>query len=1384
MTKFRRWLDYIIEGGWLLAVVLITLYFNIYTKDSRIFEPQKALALRTLVTLMLAAWAVRTLDENRERLQGQSWWKNTVLGIALGGAAVAIALFVVQLQTWQDPLAGLVGATAVAQGTLVFWALSGAVGTWLILFAAGLAVVGAGYALRSSWKEVLRTTMVIPALAYVAVHIISTIGSVFPQASLYGGYVRQQGTITVMAYIGLFFLLAFNLRRREQLSRLITVILLTSIPSAIYGVVQKAGIDPLPWMGNVESRVASTMGNAIFIAAYLIMILPLTGFRLLNAWRQVRQSPVPEETRKVRTSIQGRTYPGLLWGGIGLILAGIFIYTPISIQTQIAVSQQQTGTAPVDGAELWGNYTQGLLFFAATVLLTIALPALLYTVITLIKSRWRPQAYLTALATAAAGAAALLMIPATQTNALAWGGYLGGLCGLALLSRMMHLDLPWGNDALWTDAVYILVVVQSLFLFVVIQQYLPTSPYPNKWWVYLVALFFFLASCYIPLAVRIAGRVGRLAQLGGYLVLAGLQLACIVLTQSRGPLAGLLAMLFVFPLIWAWRRRLRRALYAVIGLFVLVGIFLAIFNLPNTPLIGNLVTSSPQGEAFVERIEPLKRIPYLGRLGKMFDAESGTGRVRILIWFGDEIGTGSVGLITHHPLRTLIGYGPETMHVAYNPYYPPELAHVEKRNASPDRAHDAIIDELVTLGALGLAAYFFYFASFFVLAWRLIVKAPDAENQLLAVALFSLGVAHFVETIFGIPIVSTRMYLWMAIGITVALTAMPVFQEERLEDEEEESVSKSRSSRSRRRSRRARRAASSIPTLWQGAFALIFIGAFILVYRVNIKPMVADINFWKAKQLEAQATAYQQQAAKISDENVVSQALATAERLSGESLESLQQAVYLQPYEDFFYLSLAQTYLARSRNASNAQEQQAFYRSTEEAIVRARDLSPLNTDHYRNLSALFLNWFGQSRQPEYLVRAIAYGEQAISLTRNNADLHNRLAQAYLTAAASSASIQQAVQPKAQEWLDNWEDIHLTEGGRAGDTHLPVVAQYRQEANELLANGNVQRGLIVLSAAELQYSLFLDAKYADTYLLLGDVYRQLKMPAEAAVTYAEGIRVKYNLLSDSQLSNRISFLSSAKQLWPLAQAYRSVIDDFTFQLERTDVERPEAYKNRMRNRIADSAQTLGYVEILMGNDVEAIAAYEQVLTIRSSFEAYKNLAILYDRTGEYETAREYAQLALGIAQEENQTDEISQLQGLLQLLDREIYVRDNPTDYQGHYVLAGLYAQVGQSANALEQAKLAAQYVPADEAAEVYDVNLLLGGYALEAAEYDTAAQAYERVLATAAEDFTARYGLALAYDGLGRTADALTYARSALEVAPEENVTEVQALVEKLQGTP
>ncbi len=321
----------------------------------------------------------------------------------------------------------------------------------------------------------------------------------------------------------------------------------------------------------------------------------------------------------------------------------------------------------------------------------------------------------------------------------------------------------------------------------------------------------------------------------------------IVLSQSRGPFLGWIAGLYVFTLLglialgrWgrasarlplALRRALRWVWAAPIVLAVLLGGFLFLFNLPNSPLAG------------------LRQESGLGRLGTILDLNTGTNRVRTLIW------QGAVRLVAPHQpltypdgtrdrfnvLRPLIGHGPESMWVAFNPFYPPELAHLEARNASPDRSHNETFDALVTTGVLGFLAYFYLFTSIFYYSLRwlglirtgadrrlflalgvagamggvLAVWAWDGSlrlagvglpfgfilgivlyitlaalrasqmsgdiagepatgqvsprRELLIIALLSTIVAHFVEIHFGIAIAASRTYFWALSALLVAV---------------------------------------------------------------------------------------------------------------------------------------------------------------------------------------------------------------------------------------------------------------------------------------------------------------------------------------------------------------------------------------------------------------------------------------------------------------------------------------------------------------------------------------------------------------------------------------------------------------------------------------
>ena len=210
-TRLSWFCDKVIEAGWLAAVIIIPLFFNIYSQ--RVFEPDKLSLLRSIALVMAAAWLIRVAEDARSgRTSGEE----------------------------KLPL----------------------------------------------WSRAFRTPMVLPTLVLVLVYLVATATSVAWRVSLLGSYQRLQGTYTTLSYIVVFFLMLDGLRTKRQLHRVFTTVVLVSFPIAMYGLVQHFALDPLPWGGNVSIRAASNMGNAIFVGAYMVMVVPLTLSRLLENWKE------------------------------------------------------------------------------------------------------------------------------------------------------------------------------------------------------------------------------------------------------------------------------------------------------------------------------------------------------------------------------------------------------------------------------------------------------------------------------------------------------------------------------------------------------------------------------------------------------------------------------------------------------------------------------------------------------------------------------------------------------------------------------------------------------------------------------------------------------------------------------------------------------------------------------------------------------------------------------------------------------------------------------------------------------------------------------------------------------------------------------------------
>jgi len=304
-TKLSRWCEATIEAGWLAALIVVPLFFNVYS--ARVFEPDKLSVMRSIALVMAGAWLVKGIETALARGDDRSSRSEAPAG----------------------------------SGTI--------------------------------WQRLRATPLVLPTLFLVMAYLISTVFSLAPRISWWGSYQRLQGTYTTLSYIVIFFLVLGHLRRREQLDRLIHVVILTSLPISIYGIVQHFGLDPLPWGGDVTRRVASNMGNSIFVAAYLIMAFFLTVERLLRSIRQI----LTDDSGGLGEAVQAGSYFFVLiaqficifytqsrgpWLGL---LGGLYVFVLLAL---IMLGQRYSGFR-----WLWAAWF-GLAVITAGLLIAVNLP--------------------------------------------------------------------------------------------------------------------------------------------------------------------------------------------------------------------------------------------------------------------------------------------------------------------------------------------------------------------------------------------------------------------------------------------------------------------------------------------------------------------------------------------------------------------------------------------------------------------------------------------------------------------------------------------------------------------------------------------------------------------------------------------------------------------------------------------------------------------------------------------------------------------------------------------------------------------------------------------------------------------------------------------------
>lgn len=106
--------------------------------------------------------------------------------------------------------------------------------------------------------------------------VLASVFGIAPLASFIGVAGRNLGVVAWILFAAAFALGAMAGDGTKTIDRIILAASAASIPVSLYAIAQSAGIDPLSWREGIDlSRARSTLGNASFLGAYLVLVVPL-----------------------------------------------------------------------------------------------------------------------------------------------------------------------------------------------------------------------------------------------------------------------------------------------------------------------------------------------------------------------------------------------------------------------------------------------------------------------------------------------------------------------------------------------------------------------------------------------------------------------------------------------------------------------------------------------------------------------------------------------------------------------------------------------------------------------------------------------------------------------------------------------------------------------------------------------------------------------------------------------------------------------------------------------------------------------------------------------------------------------------------------------------
>jgi O-antigen ligase len=219
------------------------------------------------------------------------------------------------------------------------------------------------------------------------------------------------------------------------------------------------------------------------------------------------------------------------------------------------------------------------------------------------------------------------------------------------------------------------------------------------------------------------------------IVLATIQLACLVLTQARAALLASMAGSVTFIGLLAYRARRQSYLKLIFAISVIA---------LGALLLVSTIDVTPQSSTTLH--------------GTIPDVRKSTILSRLTIWRG---------ALEIYGERWLLGYGPESFAGMFNTQFPPAETWGDP-NIRIDDPHNIVLNHLIATGAIGALAFVMIVGASSSLAAVNLRKAEGTYEQNLAAATAGSAMAFLVQAQFNPVIVTTQVLFWWTLALCAA----------------------------------------------------------------------------------------------------------------------------------------------------------------------------------------------------------------------------------------------------------------------------------------------------------------------------------------------------------------------------------------------------------------------------------------------------------------------------------------------------------------------------------------------------------------------------------------------------------------------------------------